>query len=137
MRWFGFTVMVAAILAGLAAEAKPTKTVEHGPIVGWAMVDRLTGRVVGSANSGTATNTMESMIKPWIAADYLRRLAHENQQPSQQVLDELELTIVDSHDGFAEKYYQRGGGDAVVRRMVGLCGLTSTVISPGSWSQVR
>src|SRR5438105_3895329 len=36
---------------------------------GWALVDRHTGEVSGSANKDSGNNTTESMIKVWIAAD--------------------------------------------------------------------
>src|SRR5262245_53859008 len=38
-------------------------------LFGWALLDRTTGTVAGSANAATVKNTVESMIKPWIASD--------------------------------------------------------------------
>ena len=41
---------------------------------GWAFLDRRSGTMTGSANSGTGTNSTESMVKAFITGDYLRRL---------------------------------------------------------------
>ena len=45
------------------------------------MLDRRTGKIIGSENMDE-TNTTASMIKAWIAADYLRRAAEAGQTPS-------------------------------------------------------
>jgi len=74
------------------------------------------------------------MIKPWIVSDYLRRLSESNTQPSQQVLNELTLMIVDSNDPMAEKYYQLGGADAVIARLIKICGLTNVKLVTEKWS---
>jgi hypothetical protein len=100
----------------------------------WAFLDRRTGTVSGSANFTSGRNTIESMIKPWIVSDYLRRLAESNKQPTQQVLNELTLTIVDSNDPLAEKYYQLGGADAVVKRLMSICNLPNLKLVSGKWS---
>jgi hypothetical protein len=63
----------------------------------------------GSPDAESAGNTVESMIKPWIVGDFLRRLAENGQTPSNEVLDELTLVIVDSNDPLSESYYQQGG----------------------------
>jgi hypothetical protein len=80
------------------------------------------------------TSTVESMIKPWIAADHLRRLDAAGRRPDGSTLNELTLMIVDSHDPFAEKYYQIGGGDAVIRRLASICGLKRVQIKSTLWS---
>ena len=100
----------------------------------WAFLDRRTGTVSGSANFATGRNTLESMIKPWIAGDYLRRLAESGKQPSQQAMNELQLMIIDSNDPMAEKYYQLGGADAVVKRLMTICQLPNVKIRSGWWS---
>lgn len=101
---------------------------------GWALLDRGTGTMAGSPDAETAGNTVESMIKPWIVADFLRRLVEDGQTPSPQVLDELTLVIVDSHDPLAESYYQQGGAIAVIRRLVDICGLTEVLFGDSWWS---
>jgi len=100
---------------------------------GWSLLDRSSGRTTGSANAATRGNTTESMIKPWIVADYLRRAAEGGRQPSAEELNELTLVIVDSNDPLTESYYQRGGADAVVERLAQICGLTNLVIEPTKW----
>jgi hypothetical protein len=94
-----------------------TIDVPDASFFGWALLDRRGGTIAGSPNSATATSSVESMIKPWIAADHLRRLDESGERPIRQVLAELNLMIVDSNDPLAEKYYQLGGADAVVRRL--------------------
>jgi len=89
---------------------------------GWALVDRRTGEVSGSANKDTGNNTTESMIKVWIAADYLRK----QDAPNAGALAELTRMIVDSDDNMAIKYYDLNGGDSSVRELITLCGLRHT-----------
>jgi hypothetical protein len=81
----------------LAAPARPIR-VRNSTLFGWALLDHLSGRMAGSPNSGRVTNTVESMIKPWIAADHLRRLADRGSRPSAGALDEMYKMIVDSND---------------------------------------
>lgn len=101
----------------------------------WALLDRTNGQIAGSANASTGTNTTESMIKVWIVADYLRRLAEQGKEPTPTALNELTLAIIDSNDIMAQKYYVAGGGDAVVRRLIDICGLENTRITSGWWSK--
>jgi hypothetical protein len=100
----------------------------------WALLDRRTGAISGSANS-VATSTTESMIKTWIASDYLRRLAGAT--PDQDRLDELSRMIRDSDNSAAEDIYEIGGSDAVVQRMIGVCGLTETSVAEDWWSRTQ
>ena len=104
---------------------------------GWAFLDRKTNKTVGSGNSGSGTNTTESMIKAWIAADYLRMQAQAGKPPNAGTLGELTLMIIDSNDGLAEKYYDIDGRDAVVQRLIKMCGLTNTKIVPYYWSRTQ
>jgi len=122
-------------LPTLASPRDPASIKVSGArLFGWALLDRRTGKITGSANSATVTNTVESMIKAWIASDYLRRLAEAHKQPTPQALKELTLMIVDSNDPMAEKYFQIGGSDAVVKRLISRCGLTRVTIKPTLWS---
>jgi hypothetical protein len=107
--------------------------VSDADFYGWSVLDRKSGETAGSENAETAWNTTESMIKPWIVADYLRELNDESEEPSPEELDELTLVIVDSNDPLAEKYYQLGGGDEVVERMIRVCDLASVIIEPTLW----
>ena len=118
----------------LAAPADPSSITAEARLFGWALLDRRSGVVSGSANSDSAMNTVESMIKPWIAADWLRRKADAGQQPTEAQLNELTLMIVDSNDPLAEKYYRDGGSDAVVERMISTCQLQHVKIKTTLWS---
>jgi hypothetical protein len=72
------------------------------------------------------------MVKPWIVADFLRRLG--SRQPTAAQLADATRAIVDSDDA-AQRLYLAGGQDAVIDRLVRICGLTHTSIRlPGWWS---
>jgi hypothetical protein len=120
----------------LAAPDRPIR-IRNSSLFGWALLDRVTGQMAGSPNSGRVTNTVESMIKPWIAADHLRRLAADGRRPPSDSLNELFKMIVDSNDPATEKYFQIGGGDAVTRRMARTCGLSRVMIVPTRWSETE
>lgn len=100
---------------------------------GWALLDRKSGQVSGSTNYQTGTNTTESMIKAWIVSDYLRQHA----SPSDAVLNELKLAIIDSNDDMAQKYYRLDGGNAVVQRLISMCKLAHTTVKSGWWSMTQ
>jgi hypothetical protein len=102
---------------------------------GWAFLDRKTGAAVGSANAGSDTSTTESMVKAWIASDYLRLQAAAGRTPNGGTLNELSLMIVDSNDDLAEKYYDMDGDNAVVQRLITMCGLSHTTIYPYFWAR--
>ncbi|GIH15422.1 hypothetical protein Raf01_35940 [Rugosimonospora africana] len=129
--------------ARIAMQAPPPPpTLLAGPVTapadlslfGWALLDLRTGTMSGSANRETVLNTTESMVKVWLAADYLRRLG--SQRPTQQTLSEIALMIEDSNDLMADKYYNLDGGPAAIQRLSTVCKLTHTV--PGqSWSYTR
>ncbi|HEV7896235.1 MAG TPA: hypothetical protein VGP31_00095, partial [Planosporangium sp.] len=85
----------------------------------------------------SATSSTESMIKIWIAADYLRLQAAGGRAPSRQRLDELTAMIRDSDDRAAEDIYRLDGGDDVVNRMISTCRLTDTTVVDGWWSKTQ
>ncbi len=101
----------------------------------WALLDRNTGTMTGSPNYTTATNSTESMIKAWISSDYLRRLG--DAQPPADKLALLTRMIRDSDDNAAEIIYDVDGYNAVVQRMISICGLTETSIFDGWWSRTQ
>jgi hypothetical protein len=101
----------------------------------WALLDRASGKISGSANLATDTGSTESMIKVWISADYLRRLGSAS--PSQSRLTELSRMIRDSDDDAAEDVYQAGGANTVVQRMIKICGLTDAALFDGWWSRTE
>ncbi|HKT01651.1 MAG TPA: hypothetical protein VJT31_19170 [Rugosimonospora sp.] len=126
----------------LAAQAAPPPPTLHSAPVsintstaffGWALLDRGSGTITGSANDETGHNTTESMIKAWIVSDYLR--THPNTGTT--TLNELKLAILDSNDDVAQKYYQIDGGNVVVQRLISMCGLRHTTIKTGWWSMTQ
>jgi hypothetical protein len=136
-------VPVRAKLAMQAAPPPPT--LRAGPVptptsppklylFGWAFLDRRTNKLVGSANKDTVTNTTESMVKAWLAADYLRRLGAT--QPTATALQDITLMIEDSNDVMASKYYRLDGGPESIQRLIATCKLTGTSLGK-SWSYTR
>jgi hypothetical protein len=118
----------------IQAPADPsTIQVANTSYFGWALLDRGTGNVTGSENLATTTNSTESMVKPFIVGDYLKNLAAQGQTPSSDDLNEMTLAIIDSNDDAAEDFYERGGGDDVMQRMINECHLTDTTIVSGYW----
>lgn len=99
----------------------------------YSFVDPVSAATAGSPNRDTFTSTMESMIKPWIAADYLRR----TKQPSRARLAQITAMLRDSDDDAAEQIYLLGGGTPVITRMISTCGLRNTTARPGWWSLTR
>lgn len=126
-------------LPRLASPADPAsiKAPSGASFFGWAFLDRSTGIITGSANSATGTNSTESMVKAWITGDYLRTQDAAGNTPSDATMDELTLMIIDSNDTMAQKYYELDGGDAVIQRMISMCGLTHTTIFPYWWSKTQ
>ena len=124
-------------LPRLAAPAHPAsiKPPVNTSFFGWALFDKSTGVITGSANMATGTNTTESMVKAWIAADYLRQLGQQGKTPTKAALSDLTKMIIHSDDNIAQKYYEADGGDAVIQRLISMCGLTNTTIFPYWWSK--
>jgi hypothetical protein len=114
-----------------------TVSIDSPGLLAWALLDRQTGELTGSANYTTATNTTESMVKAWIAADYLRRIHAAGQQPTPARLAELSTMIRDSDDDAAQDIYRVGGGNAVIKRLIATCGLTETKVFSGWWSKTQ
>jgi hypothetical protein len=102
----------------------PTITTSHW--VSWAILDTKTGTFAGSDNWRQPTYLM-SMIKPWIAADYL----NEHSSPSASVLAQLSTMIVNSDDVMARRYF---AGQPSWDRFARTCGITDIVYRSWSWS---
>jgi hypothetical protein len=122
-----------------APEPPVEVTVEIEGFLAWAALDRASGETVASPNA-TETSSTESMIKVWIVADYLRRLAEQGRPPSDASLRDAQLAIRDSHNGAAQRLYVAGGGNPVVTRLIETCGLVQTHIPVGGsgwWSRTQ
>ena len=110
---------------------------------GWSLLDTKTGKIVGhSANAAHGTNFTESMIKVWIAADYLSRLTTVKRKPTTAELTDLKNMIIHSDDVIAQRYYHKSVGklagyNAVIKRLNSVCGLHTTIYKSGWWSYTR
>jgi hypothetical protein len=97
----------------------------------WALFDRRTGQLTGSANAATRSDTA-SMIKAWLAADYLSGAGATVEDARLRALSTM---IRDSNNDIADRYYRANGGSASINRMIRTCGLTdSRPVASGSWS---
>lgn len=108
--------------------------VSNGGFLNWAVMDRRTGEIWGSPNMD-ATSWPASMIKAWIAADYLRRATENGTQLSDAILADIEIMIRDSDTPSAIRFHSQNGREASIERMIKLCGLTDTTPDiPRGWS---
>jgi hypothetical protein len=108
-------------------------SVATGGFVAWALMDRRTKRIWGSAGMTVRTWTA-SMIKAWLGADYLRRAATTGKTPSASELYTLEIMIRDSDNDAGEWVYERNGGTASIGRLITLCRLTDSTASVAGWT---
>src|SRR5688572_19071856 len=95
----------------------------------WALMDRRSGAIIGSDNMAE-TNRACSMIKTWIAADYLR----QKPAPSKARLDDITIMIRDSDSVSADRLMNEINRLASFKRMQELCGTTDFKPS-SSWSK--
>lgn len=86
----------------------------------WAMIEHNTATIAGSENLAEPGDTM-SMIKAWIAADYLRE-----HTPTDADLEALSVMIRDSDNDVAVSFHHRNGEKASIDRMISLCELTES-----------
>jgi hypothetical protein len=97
-------------------------SVNTSGFLSWALMDRRSGEIVGSANMDQ-TITTASMVKAWLAADYLR----QNASPSKSRLADLSTMIRDSDNGAGERTYNAVGRTASIRRLISICQLTVAI----------
>ncbi len=158
MRWLAAIVVAAAVVlvaalpryaparAGVAAHPgaaqqpgsapmpfrATTVSVPGDTFLSWALMDRRTGAVWGS-DTMARTSWTASMIKAWLAADYLRRATDNGQPPSAAMLHTIEIMIRDSDNAAASQIYALNGGEESIDRLVRLCGLTDSSANPAGW----
>ncbi len=109
----------------------PTKlvTIEAAGWHSWALMDRANGAVIGSPNYNQ-TNRACSMIKTWIAADYLSQA----KTPTKTRLDQITIMIRDSDSLTADDIMDELGRLKSFNRMKAVC--KTTDFTPGSsWSK--
>ncbi|WP_338090678.1 serine hydrolase [Planosporangium thailandense] len=99
----------------------------------WALLNTKTGKVSGSDNP-TATSDTASMVKAWLASDYLRQAAQRGEKPTAARMRDLSIMIRDSDNDAAERVYRLNGSTASIQRLIRICGLTGTSAVPGLWS---
>ncbi|GFJ90976.1 serine hydrolase [Phytohabitans rumicis] len=122
--------------------APPSLTVSlrRGPVyvdstgfLSWALLDRRTGRISGSANLTAPSDTM-SMVKSWIAADYLRMSAEEGVTPDEARMRQLTIMIRDSDNAAAQAIFKLVGRRASIERLIAICRLTDSSPYRNRWS---
>src|SRR5436309_3243886 len=78
----GHARVPAAAAQALVAPLRDVQvSVSSSGFFSWALLDRRTGSLTGSANLN-ATNNTASMVKAWIAADYLRVTVERGARPT-------------------------------------------------------
>jgi hypothetical protein len=118
----------AAVLSAMPlhdADVTATSVGTEG-FLSWAFMDRRDGTVTGAPNMSN-TSDSASMIKVWLAADFLKRAADQKQQPDQADLTDLEIMIRDSDNAAADRIVGKlGGAGQTVGRLISTCQLTET-----------
>jgi hypothetical protein len=85
----------------------------------WALLDRSTGAILGPANQDEP-NRACSMIKAWVAADYLR----QRTTPAEVDLADLDIMIRDSDSPSTDRLMDQIGRANSFNRLRDLCGTT-------------
>ncbi|MBB5870746.1 hypothetical protein F4553_004125 [Allocatelliglobosispora scoriae] len=110
----------------------PPPTLKAGPTIAtpttakyfaWALMDRKTGEINGSANSATGTNSTESMIKAWIVSDFLRLKG--TKVPTAAELKLTSTAIRDSNDNSAASLWSKVGKTKSIARLNSICGMNA------------
>ncbi len=89
-----------------------------------AILDRNTGQVVSEAANNPFP--IASVAKLFIADDLLLRASKGEAELSVADRESLAIMLRSSDDGAAQSFWDRGGGNAVLARVVARYGLTST-----------
>jgi hypothetical protein len=136
------TSHVGAVPAAQPLNGPATRPLLHpGPVKisasgfwSWALLDETNGQISGSPNLN-AVNDTASMIKAWLAADYLRRATEKKQKPSEERLEEISKMIRDSDNTAAQDIYHLNGSNASISRLISKCALTDSHLTSGTWSK--
>lgn len=144
------TLMSAGPAAAPEALAKPTATPDpftemekrakrataaaqkRGADISLTVLDRTTGRILTSGD--TAAFPIASVTKLFIADDLLMRLAQKKATLSPQDRRGLEVMLRSSDDFPADDFWARGGGNAIIKRVVDRYKLAKTTAPyNGDW----
>ena len=101
----------------------------------WAIMDTRTGELYGSKNMHETQRTA-SMIKSWIAADYLRRQAEAGKTPTAYWLGQAAAAVQKSDNNAASAVWGQIGRGASTKRMISMCNLKDSS-SSDNWSDTR
>jgi hypothetical protein len=115
----------AAALTPLPLHSAAVTVPSDVSFLGWAFIDQRTGEITGNENYDKV-NTMASMIKAWIAADFLRTQSEAGSAPSTSRLHEVSIMIRDSDNAAATDLYAVNGASQSIARLIDICGLTET-----------
>jgi hypothetical protein len=115
----------APALSPLPLASAPVTVPAEVKFVGWALIDQRTGEIVGNENMDKV-NTTASMIKAWIAADFLRTNAEKGITPSASRMHEVSIMIRDSDNNAATDLYAVNGASQSIQRLIDICGLTDS-----------
>lgn len=97
----------------------------------WSMVNLRTGQQCGSKNA-TDVSLSASMIKAWLASDFLSLHVEAGKTPTASELATLSTMIRDSSNDAATTIYNSVGGKPTLGRLKETCGLMGTPYISGA-----
>jgi hypothetical protein len=103
----------------------------------WALRNTKTDEVIGSDDKASFTNNTESMIKVWIATDFLMDAEASGRQVTAAEQERLRKMIHFSDDQAAQWAYTSRGSDLVIKRLISTCKLNDTRATPNWWSKTQ
>jgi hypothetical protein len=130
----------APVPKGLSPQPSPPRWSADpaGDFVGWALlVSSDDARWLAMSDNGDQLSTTASMIKVWIAADYLRRVAEAGGRPGPTRLAELTKVIRDSDNRYADEVFLEIGAHESIERLIEICGLPFARAVPDRWSNTQ
>jgi len=124
----------AATFGGLNARAQQAtaEAAKSGADISAVVLDRNTDRVISNGNADPTP--IASVAKLFIADDLLLQDAKGQTQLSPDDRTALDVMLRSSDDSAAEDFWNRGGGSAIITRVVARYGLSSTTAPyDGHW----
>ncbi|HYB37417.1 MAG TPA: hypothetical protein VEF72_17840 [Mycobacterium sp.] len=127
-------IMPNAAFGGLPARIQRAteEAADDGATISVAVLDRATHQMVSNGNVEIIATA--SVAKLFIADDLLLQESQGKIKLSPEDRQSLDLMLRSSDDDAAEKFWNQGGGDAIIAQVAGRYGLTSTAPpSDGRW----